>query len=208
MVAGALKVSPMLEKLEDDQETYDAYFPAGSWVDLVDETTIVDTKKSGGAMVSLPAHRYSTAVHLRPGAIIPFQNNSGMIVKTVKDIEAMPISLLVNRDDNGYATGTLLLDDGLTASELETSQYEYYQFHHQAKSIQFFMPEGIRNSESNLLNKVKIYNAADLKDTSFACYLDSKTLSPTDLNIIYDSDRKILTLRPFADLTFHDVHSI
>lgn len=34
MVGGAIKVSPILEALEDQQHEFEAYFPAGEWVNL------------------------------------------------------------------------------------------------------------------------------------------------------------------------------
>jgi alpha-glucosidase (family GH31 glycosyl hydrolase) len=43
MVAGAVKVSPILEKLAVNQTTYQSYFPAGKWVNLADYNEVIDS---------------------------------------------------------------------------------------------------------------------------------------------------------------------
>ena len=47
-----------------------------------------------------------------PGAIIPFQDNSDLTIKKVHDLRERPISLLINRDGDSIAEGTVLLDSG------------------------------------------------------------------------------------------------
>jgi len=54
---------------------------------------------------------------------------------TTSELITQPISLIVNRDDNNYATGTLFLDTGLKISEITSKSFEYYQINHQVKSI-------------------------------------------------------------------------
>jgi len=51
-------------------------------------------------------------------------------VWTTNDLLAQPISLLINRDENGYADGSLLLDGGLKISEIESNNHEYYTILH------------------------------------------------------------------------------
>jgi alpha-glucosidase (family GH31 glycosyl hydrolase) len=50
IVGNAIKVSPVLAKMEDNQNTFQAYFPAGNWVNLNNFGNIV---KSTGQMVDL-----------------------------------------------------------------------------------------------------------------------------------------------------------
>jgi len=47
---------------------------------------------------------------------------------SVHDLINSSISLLVNLDQNGYAKGSLFLDQGESVSELENYNYEYYNF--------------------------------------------------------------------------------
>jgi hypothetical protein len=49
-----------------------------------------------------------------------------MDVLTVSGLVNKSISLYANRDENGYASGTVFLDKGETMSELKDKTYEYY----------------------------------------------------------------------------------
>ena len=69
-----------------------------------------------------------------PGKIIPFQNNSDASINNTAQLINAPITLVVNPDDNGFAKGTLFLDQGESLSELDNG-YEYYNFHYSQKSL-------------------------------------------------------------------------
>lgn len=62
--------------------------------------------------------RDTVNVHLAPGALIPFQNNSAQTLLTTKDVIAAPISLVINRDKNQQAGGSLFLDKGISQQEM------------------------------------------------------------------------------------------
>ena len=113
------------------------------------------------------------AKHLRPGKLIIFQFNFDNPAMTTVDIFNKDITLLVSRDSNGYAEGKTFLDLGETLSELSMKQYEYYNFKLSGKVLK---KEVINTSlmafEGFGLEKVVILNAADLSDTSFACFYD------------------------------------
>lgn len=67
IVGGALKVSPILNPGVVD--TYKAYFPEGKWVSMIDYSII-----TGPVVADLKAEM-TVNVHLRPGSLIPFQDN-------------------------------------------------------------------------------------------------------------------------------------
>mmetsp|Transcript_43930 Transcript_43930/g.42469 ORF Transcript_43930/g.42469 Transcript_43930/m.42469 type:complete len:212 (+) Transcript_43930:2194-2829(+) len=142
MVGGALKVSPILAAL-DGATTFDSYFPEGDWVNLADFS--VNSIPDGGSTATLTALN-TVNVHLRPGKLIPFQDNSQGDSFTTTDILAKPISLIFNRDSNGFAEGTLLLDDGISMEQIETKKYQYYKFYHTNKAINFFFADGDHDS--------------------------------------------------------------
>jgi hypothetical protein len=64
-------------------------------------------------MVTLKV-RDTVNVHLAPGALIPFQNNSDQTMLTTSDALKKPISLVANRDVNGQAGGSLFIDQGIS----------------------------------------------------------------------------------------------
>jgi hypothetical protein len=65
-----------------------------------------------------------------------------MDVLTVSGLVNKSISLYANRDENGFATGSVFLDKGETMSELSNKAYEYYQFNLQANSLQSTFADG------------------------------------------------------------------
>lgn len=71
--------------------------------------------------------------HLRPGSLIAYQNtinSKGSQVMTTSELITQPIALIINRDENNYAYGSLFLDTGLYLSEITSKSFEYYQIHH------------------------------------------------------------------------------
>lgn len=108
-----------------------SYFPNGEWVNLDDYSDIVKADDpSGGELKSLTLNNDKdtalVAKHLRPGKLIPFQDNSKKSYMTTKDILAVDISLIISRDNNGHSEGKVFLDQGESISELTNKQYEYY----------------------------------------------------------------------------------
>lgn len=80
-----------------------AYFPDanGKWVSLINTKEIL----KGNATYNLDPFGYndSLPVHLMPGKIISFQNNSDASIKNIHQLINGSITLLVNPDDNDFA---------------------------------------------------------------------------------------------------------
>ncbi len=171
MVGGALKITPILRELNETETTMTAYFPNGTWVNIYNPTDIIQGPKTA----NLSTTGLRTHTHLKSGSLIAFQDNNDESVKTVSQLSKKGIQLLVNRDTNGYAYGSVFLGEGSLLSETDSNnpQYEYYQIHYQANSIQNMITEGTRGKSNYVLESIKIFNAADLEDVSTACYLNA-----------------------------------
>lgn len=72
MVGDVVKVSPILKSLKEN-ETYEAFFPKGRWVDL-DTMKVVEVTNIEGAMMTLTP-QITVKKHLKPGGIVPLQYN-------------------------------------------------------------------------------------------------------------------------------------
>jgi alpha-glucosidase (family GH31 glycosyl hydrolase) len=131
MFAGKLKVSPILTAT-NGQSTFDSYFPKGQWVNMADFKEIIN----GNDNMQKLTVRDTVNVHLAPGALISFQDNSDMSIMTTQDTLKKPIMLVINRDtDNKFAHGTLFLDQGVSKAEIDHEDWEYYRIYAQANSI-------------------------------------------------------------------------
>jgi len=164
---GRVKVSPILSALEDGVTTFQAYFPAGNWVNLAD-WSVLAVDEAG--MVDLDVQDTVNA-HLRPGSMIPYYTNQNDQLMLASEFINEPISLVFNRDDNGYAEGTVFLDKGEKLSDLG-GNYEYYQVKMASNSINMLFAAGTLASMDQTLESIVITNAADLKSADFACWMN------------------------------------
>ena len=139
IAAGAIKVAPILDPL-GNATTYSSYFPKGRWVNLADMEDIIDAGETGMTVQLTP--RAKVNAYLRPGSLIPHQNNTVNKINNTVTLLQAPINLVINRVSKGpeasaFAVGTLLLDQGSERSEINNGQYEYYEIRHQANGLLF-----------------------------------------------------------------------
>lgn len=209
IVGDALKVSPVLEKLADGVTEYESYFPNGDWVSLKDFSVLSIDEKDGGKFVNLTAPNDSANVHLMPGKIAIWQNNSDQSKTLTKEmLEDQNINLVMNRDKNMHSEGRVFLDDGETISSLENGDYLYYDFQHNQRSIlKQVMTEKYDVFISGYkLASVIITNAEDLKSVDTACYFGADDV-PVSVTPTYDDATKTLSMSLGASfLSFTRIH--
>lgn len=176
--ANALKISPVLESGATQVTTY---FPAGSWVSMKDFTVLAST----GEKLDVPVQSDVAIAHLMPGAIVTKQMGDFM---TTSDLSANLFTMVANRDTNGHAQGTLYVDDGVSLSQA----YDYVEFQLSANSFKKW--EKGTSSNTKALDSLIITNAADLKDTDFACFTSQVDHSVTMLAATADTTAGAETL--------------
>jgi len=69
-----------------------------------------------------------------------------------------PLSLIINRDEYGHATGKVFLDDGYSLDQ----PYEYYEFNLGAKTLKKWNLTEVTTSVGMDLDEVVITDASDL----------------------------------------------
>ena len=106
---------------------------------------------------------------------------------TTEDVLAAPIMLVANRDQNGYAYGTLMLDKGISRKEIDNGDFEYYNIYVQANSIQFKPDADYNGKQEHKLDKIALVNAVDLSQVDFACFYRPDSLSPIEMTPLYDN---------------------
>ena len=80
--------------------------------------------KTKGTTVTLSAVQSTVNAHLAPGSLIPWQDYRITNAKTTDDLLGKQISLVANRDANGQAFGTLVINDGKKRGE----KSDYFKF--------------------------------------------------------------------------------
>lgn len=126
---------------------------------------------------------------------------------TTGDLHDIPISILVNRDDNGNSVGSLLLDEGISRVELTSNAFEYYTILHQSQSIQFQIAAGLRGQQNNVFEQAVILNAGDMNKPTFACYM-TPDKQFVRLNIKYDDITNALYITPKSTTKFNEILNI
>jgi hypothetical protein len=206
MLARTLKVSPVLNKTVDKSNTFSSYFPKGRWVNMADWSEII-TGKDDLALLSI---RKTVNVHLAPGALIPFQDNSDFKIFTTADALKKPIMIVANRDEHASAKGTLLLDQGVSQREIDDGKFEYYNIYVQANSVQFKgdASYGGPDAQPHTLDKIALVNAEDLANVDFACYYTPDSLIPIGMTPRYDGNLKTLFITPAQATRFSDIENV
>jgi alpha-glucosidase (family GH31 glycosyl hydrolase) len=133
IAANAFKVSPVLEP---NTTFYHSFFPNGYWINLHNFSDVLFVNgTNGGDMVNLTAPNGlndTINVHLKPGSIITWQDNSLRNYTSAQEIfEEAPISLVIAPDAGYHAKGEVFFDNGRDQSDVENKEYEHYQFNYQ-----------------------------------------------------------------------------
>jgi alpha-glucosidase (family GH31 glycosyl hydrolase) len=196
IVADTIMVSPSYGNCSNSSESFDVYYPNdknGSWVNLRNFSATIINPFMEGQILTAPVDNVDVA--LRPGKMIPWVSNAGAAYKTTQQVlESTELQLVINRDGRGHAAGSLYLGDGITQSQLDSKTYEYYKFNLGNKSLKKIVANDNRQNSNKKLQSVLITDAADLKNTDFACMTDENDLSITQLDIAYNSDLRILNI--------------
>ena len=111
------------------------------------------------------------------------------------------MTFLVNRNNNKYASGTILVDDGISIDSYDKNNYVLWNVRVTESAINFLVEEG--NAEYSPagqvideLQEIRILNASDLSEANFACYMDKETFDLTDMQMSYNKDYKYLSIKP------------
>ena len=225
MLGDSVKVSPLLENKQDG-DTYQAYFPAGAWVDIYNTSNVIQS--TDGIVANLPVYSTQTNIHQKSGTIMPFLYNNKNL-RTTRDVELnLKTTIRVVRDPvTKYAEGHLMLDDGISPNIFSPSYFDIYQYHtydknfthynirmSSDKTINFQLQNGDidyqlpPNMTYQFLDSIEILNAEDLADSDFACALN-RTWDPINFTVYYTNSTKTLTLKPkSAGVTFDQLMAV
>lgn len=127
---------------------------------------------------------------------------------TTSELLSQPIQIIINRDTQGFAQGSLLLDQGIRISEITSNQHEYYTIQHQAKSIQFQLAAGQRGQQQAFVDKFVIANASDLQYVSFACIMTPQNTFISLKKPTFDSVTNTVSITTDGTVKFSDVLNV
>lgn len=218
MIGNALKVTPVITEEDSKNQKVSSYFPKGSrFISLNDFKTIVKGGDSG-ANVTIGASWSSTIVHMKDGTIIPYQDTlEKKFAVTDNLISKDGLDLLVFPDINGYAEGSVYIDnDGTSQKDLDNGQFEYYKIRFTQNTLTIDLIDGKGSSGDRTLGNHVIQNVyilgqfdESLENRTQVCAFSS-SMVPKDIQMSYDKTRGIIRLNVTngTPLYFHDTHAI
>ena len=190
MVGDAIKVSPMLEMSHDDHRLrYNVFFPKGKWIDLDDlQYGLIEIPEEEGRNVTLTAKTGTVQKHLRPGYLIPrlgreIPTDAGRVapapqlplINNTDQVPRSPVELLVNRDEQGYAKGRVLFDNGTNTADIKKGNFSFFEFTVTRNSIQktsLYDGSNYPGSDSGInhgISTIYLLEAEDIMSHDFAC---------------------------------------
>jgi alpha-glucosidase (family GH31 glycosyl hydrolase) len=135
MLGDALLVSPVLSLKEDN---INAYFPNANWNEFPSGRNLKDfntTQDAGGNYFNLTGKFTSLNVHLRGGAILPYQDTTS--VTRTRHLQNTKTSFYVNPDQNLSASGRVVFDDGISFDTISANKYAFTNINLQNTSLLF-----------------------------------------------------------------------
>jgi len=103
LIGSALLIAPIIEQGVTQR---DVFFPRGRWFSLLDAREVPSSEIGRRLRIQIPLN--STAIYIRGGTIVPWQNPAVNTVLSRKN----DFSILVALDENSRAVGSLYWDDG------------------------------------------------------------------------------------------------
>ena len=210
LVGDAIKVSPVLQSKENMTDNkYDVFFPKGKWIDLDDPASgKIVVEEDEGRMVALTPNDQGVIKHLRPGYLIPRQSRpleaDGIqaaapllpLINNTDQVPLTPVELFVNQDEQGFARGRVLFDNGTNSSDLTNGNYSFFEFTVTKNSIyktNLYDGTNYPGYDSNLnygISTIYLMDGSEM-DYDFACMVmegQQPWEEPVELQIAYDED--------------------
>ena len=194
MVGDSIYFIPCLNKEQND---YKGYFPNANFNSIVDFKSIYNYKKeegNQGSYLSLNGGMTTINAFLLGGKIIPFQNTAKVL--NSKDLRYTPISLIINPDQNNFASGHVIFDnDGKDV--IKDNDYMNIYIKYENNVLTFNLENMIKNKryeyddnkiESVILLRAKEFNIAN----SVSISISQNNL---DNEVIYDEINDYLKIK-------------
>ena len=150
MVGDSIYFIPCLNKEQND---YKGYFPNANFNSIVDFKSKYNYKKESynkGEFLFLNGKMGTINAFLLGGKIIPFQNTQKVL--NSKDLRNTPISLIINPDQNKYASGNVIFDnDDKDVIKNEDYMDVYIEFENNI--LKFKLENMLKGTNQNYNNK-------------------------------------------------------
>ena len=203
MVGDSIYFVPCLNK---DQNDYKGYFPNANFNSIVDFKSVYNYKKDSnnkGDFIFLNGKMTTINAFLLGGKIIPFQNTENVL--NSKDLRNTPITLIINPDQNKYASGNVIFDnDDKDVVKNEDYLDVFIKFEENILSFRLenMIKEPKYNSEDNKIESIIFLRAKELEINNFNSVKISMNEKQINEEIEYDE------LHDFVKIKFNEYYEI
>ena len=188
LVGSWLLVSPVLYK--NSHSTF-PYLPNANWWDFRTLEKVVTYKEGGeGKYLEVPCELHDEVVlHIRGGGIVPYQNASRVL--RTRELNTLPLVLIVALDHRGNALGNLVVDDGVGLDPIQKGQYRRYIFNYTGDTL--YVSTSHTYAEHYKYEYFITITILDGPEVIYACMYDIHG-SPFPVDVSYEDNTHILTV--------------
>jgi alpha-glucosidase (family GH31 glycosyl hydrolase) len=171
----------MIPIYSDKEDSIISYFPNANWNNFPSGKNIVNYNNTvGGVEVILNGSFDVIHLYMRGGQIIPRQETLNPRVLTTNQLRRIPTEIIINPDQNNYAEGEIIFDDGYLPNVIEDKDYFQVKI--------FFNYNAITFKRINKLHSIYKYNDINI---SKIVIFRSEYLKYTTAEIKYKSNNTI-----------------
>jgi len=183
------------------QTSVKAYMPNWRWYSLETKEIVWEYKDHGiGDWKTYPQNLGQMTILIKGGSIIPYQSlvRASKVANT-KDLEIIPVLLIVAPDHTGRAQGTMVTDGNklYPVPNPESNTYRHYGFTYMNQILRVNKIAGFDFHEFYDFDdfwEVMILDTFDVKEISFACFMDMD-LNKRELAFHHSPTTRQLTIR-------------
>eukprot|EP00826_Nyctotherus_ovalis_P008235 TRINITY_DN1212_c0_g5_i2.p1 TRINITY_DN1212_c0_g5~~TRINITY_DN1212_c0_g5_i2.p1 ORF type:complete len:929 (-),score=291.48 TRINITY_DN1212_c0_g5_i2:56-2842(-) len=170
MIGSSLLVSPVLHPGID--KSY-PYCPNEDWYDLRSFAKVYSYKPGTqhGERITIPGGFDFVPVLIRGGSVVPFQDAS--LANNIETMKNLPTNLLIVPDHSGYASGTIVTDDGVSLDTIKDKKYRHLAFDFSMNEKRLMVRvlndyDGKPNNEERVMS-ITVFGADKLADKLSLC---------------------------------------
>ena len=214
MIGESLLIAPVLYQGATEVTPY---CPNDNWYDLRTHMMVAKHQSGeNGTRILMKGGYDFVNVLVRGGSIIPFQDAVSAKVRRTETLRMLPMQILVAPDHKGYATGTMIVDDGESLNPIEKKAYRYYKFAFDREGTSTGRPKLTVKLLNNYENdfdfekfwRVVIFDAESMKAMKKACLMGSKGYLGQAVGV-HNSEKKTMTYNlASSDIYWSDIDYI
>eukprot|EP00826_Nyctotherus_ovalis_P008239 TRINITY_DN1212_c0_g7_i1.p1 TRINITY_DN1212_c0_g7~~TRINITY_DN1212_c0_g7_i1.p1 ORF type:complete len:302 (+),score=85.91 TRINITY_DN1212_c0_g7_i1:69-974(+) len=207
MIGSSLLVAPVLYP-GDTKVRF--YLPNEHWYSLKTFSQVRHHQPNSraGKEIELEDHYDFVNVLVKGGSVVPYQDAHTPKVRKIEDMKDLPSEIVIAPDHEGKASGTWVIDDGISLRTIEDKKYTHVRFNfmmwNKMLAVNMLNSWDSKPTKSEEVSKITIFGAEAWSRVNRLCvYAKDKS---TMMMGTYNSEKKTLHFsNPQSQVFWKDV---